>query len=151
MKKGFTMIELIFVIVILGILAAVALPKLAATRDDAKLSSLVESISNIKKSVPSYALAVGTTFNLRDAADWSGWTEINTSSFSYGDVVIVSKENLASGEGMLYFDFNGTTGSFAKTNEDNIKKLLGIPTTPNFAINQNEMNVSLGGVSKISW
>jgi type II secretory pathway pseudopilin PulG len=30
------MIELIFVIVIIGILAAVAIPKLAATRDDAK-------------------------------------------------------------------------------------------------------------------
>ena len=34
-KNAFTMIELVFVIVVLGILAAVAVPKLSATRDDA--------------------------------------------------------------------------------------------------------------------
>jgi prepilin-type N-terminal cleavage/methylation domain-containing protein len=41
MKKAFTMIELIFVIVIIGILASVAIPKLSATRDDADISTII--------------------------------------------------------------------------------------------------------------
>ena len=44
MKKAFTMVELIFVIVIIGILAGVALPQFAATRDDAKISKLAMAI-----------------------------------------------------------------------------------------------------------
>ena len=43
------MIELVFVIVIIGILAAVAIPKLAASRDDAEITKarvLVASIRN---------------------------------------------------------------------------------------------------------
>jgi len=54
MKKGFTMIELIFVIVILGILASVAIPKLAATRDDARAAALKTDIGTILQAVPAW-------------------------------------------------------------------------------------------------
>ncbi|MSN96025.1 prepilin-type N-terminal cleavage/methylation domain-containing protein [Campylobacter sp. FMV-PI01] len=51
MKKAFTMIELIFVIVILGILAGIGIPKLAVTRDDAMIAKLRADIASIRSGI----------------------------------------------------------------------------------------------------
>ncbi|MDY3245965.1 type II secretion system protein [Campylobacter sp.] len=60
MKKGFTMIELIFVIVILGILASVAIPRLAATREDAEISATVANLRTLVSDASAYYTAKGT-------------------------------------------------------------------------------------------
>jgi len=60
MSKGFTMIELIFVIVIIGILASVAIPRLAATRDDAKIATALSETGMILREVTSYYTANGS-------------------------------------------------------------------------------------------
>ena len=59
MKKAFTMIEFIFVIVIIGILAAVAIPKLAATRDDAKISNIIANARTAFGDLGSYYTSQG--------------------------------------------------------------------------------------------
>jgi prepilin-type N-terminal cleavage/methylation domain-containing protein len=58
-KKAFTMVELIFVIVIIGILSAVAIPRLAATRDDAKVSACTENITIFMRDVSVYYTSQG--------------------------------------------------------------------------------------------
>lgn len=52
-RTAFTMIELVFVIVILGILAAVAIPKFAATRDDAQITKGRSDVAAIRSAIVS--------------------------------------------------------------------------------------------------
>ena len=53
------MIELIFVIVILGILASVAIPRLAATRTDAEVAATVANLRTLLNDVASYYAVKG--------------------------------------------------------------------------------------------
>jgi len=59
MRAGFTMIELIFVIVIIGVLAAIAMNKLSATRDDAKISQIIANSKTFMNDVKTYYTSQG--------------------------------------------------------------------------------------------
>ncbi len=59
MRAGWTMIELIFILIVIGTLAAIAVSKLTATRDDAKLSADVSNMSICIRSVAAHYTATG--------------------------------------------------------------------------------------------
>lgn len=51
MKSAFSMIELVFVIVIIGILAAIAIPKFNVTRDDAHIAKARSTVASIRSAL----------------------------------------------------------------------------------------------------
>ncbi|MGB3750873.1 MAG: prepilin-type N-terminal cleavage/methylation domain-containing protein [Arcobacteraceae bacterium] len=59
LKKGFSIIELIFVIAVLGIIAAVAVPKLLDSRSSALATTIKQDISTITNSIQSYYMLNG--------------------------------------------------------------------------------------------
>lgn len=50
-QNAFTMVELVFVIVVIGILASIAVPKLAATRDDAVIAKARTTVASVRNAV----------------------------------------------------------------------------------------------------
>lgn len=58
-RDGFTLIEILLVVVIIGILAGVAVPKLAGRVDQARISAAKQSISAIESAIDLYEMDNG--------------------------------------------------------------------------------------------
>jgi len=93
-KVAFTLIELVFVIVILGILAAIAVPKMVATRTDAEITSARATIAAVRSGIVSqrqqrllqgntnYIADLGANFTAVLAYPAKKWTQNSATSYS---------------------------------------------------------------------
>ena len=99
MKKGFTMIELIFVIVILGVLASVAIPRLAATRDDAEVAKAATNLTTAVNDLTAYYTAKGSFYSYTKGQDGtytkgskiSNFTTLTNALDSKGQLIVKGK------------------------------------------------------------
>ena len=90
MRKGFTMIELIFVIVILGVLASVAIPRLAATRDDAEVAKAATNLTTAVSDLTAYYTAKGS-FKGSNNANISDFTKFTNALTKDGKLNVKGK------------------------------------------------------------
>lgn len=90
LKKGFSIIELIFVIAVLGIIAAVAVPKLMDSRSSAIVTTIKQDISTITTSIQSYRMINNKIERISDSVN------INTNTWIVDDLKVefLSEDNL---------------------------------------------------------
>ena len=86
-RKGFTIIELLIVVVILGLLASIAIPKLAATKDKTKMASVKNDLRNTMTAQEAY-FADYSTFG--DLSQLQAASNYNLSTGNTGTVTGVS-------------------------------------------------------------
>ena len=74
-RSGFSMIELVFVIVILGVLAAVAVPRFVTTRTDAQVAMARSDIASVMKAIPARIFAENIDPTQSSPQGFSNWGE----------------------------------------------------------------------------
>lgn len=79
-KRAFTILELIFVVVILGILAAIALPSFSSSKDDSEVSKSLMNLKTAISDISQYALKNDKLSQINTMTRVGGLENLNLSS-----------------------------------------------------------------------
>ena len=138
-KSGFTLVEILIVVVILGILAAIVIPQFTEASTEAKTSSLCTDLQTMRSQIELYkiqhnddlpgdgtasfvdALTGQTDIDGAAGADYGPYMQkIPMNQFNDLDTVQIEAGNTGLGLGDTGWHFDTTTGDFHADTDDHV-------------------------------
>ena len=123
-RRAFTLVEVLMVVIVLGILAAIVVPQFSSASDDANLASLTTNLQTIRGQLELYKMQHNSTYPMLAGftaqmtagtkADGTAGTDfgpylMNIPVNPFSNVNTLTTEDAGSGKGWYY---NQTTGEF---------------------------------------
>lgn len=134
--RAFTLVEVLIVVIVLGILAAVVVPQFSSASDDANVSALTTNLQTIRSQIELYRLQHNSTYPTLASftAQMTGKTSVSGAvGTDYGPYLLkippnpmtgtatVTNEAFGAGKGWYY---NETTGEFRANHDDATDRAL---------------------------
>ncbi|EDO9547396.1 prepilin-type N-terminal cleavage/methylation domain-containing protein [Campylobacter coli] len=153
MKRAFTILELVFVIVILGILAAIALPKFSSSRDEAEVSKSLNNLKTLINDISIYTLKNDHLSSIKTMSNVSGVENVDLSNFNG-----IKEVNFRVGEDkecikLIFIDRNDFVLMGISSNEVSKNAIINIANNPkqefqNLDFTSNSKNKACVALSK---
>lgn len=130
MKRAFTILELVFVIVILGILAAIALPKFSSSRDEAEVSKSLNNLKTLINDISIYVLKNSDLSTMNFMSNVSGVENVDLKNFTG-----IKEVNFRVGEDkecikLIFIDKNDFVLMGISSNEASKNAIINIANNP---------------------
>ena len=74
-RRAFTLVEILIVVIILGVLAAIVIPKFSSASVEAKRGSLSSTLNTVRGQIEFYMVQHGDQPPAIDGSDWTTMTE----------------------------------------------------------------------------
>ncbi|ECK7833488.1 prepilin-type N-terminal cleavage/methylation domain-containing protein [Campylobacter coli] len=153
MKRAFTILELVFVIVILGILAAIALPKMSSSKDEAEVSKSLNNLKTLINDISIYTLKNDHLSSIKTMSNVSGVENVDLGNFNG-----IKEVNFRVGEDkecikLIFIDRNDFVLMGISSNEASKNAIINIANNPkqefqNLDFTSNSKNKACVALSK---